>query len=360
MWKGIPLRASKEEANIFFSSVCKVRNIDLILDPSLRVPKAVGKQSLDVYLSLLSLMALGVSGWDKRYCLKSFRCLLWFGTRRFDITELVSALLRAHHAHDPIIPVTSRYLLSSDCSSGCCRPSEEKPHYLLLHFYVRLGSKIENACFGLFWSLYFAEVNLLWFSASVVCAGSSSDEMPPFERLAHSIIGEREREHITSLSTVWHRFIDKNKGSYSSHIECWVILLLIGMLLKDPLRKQWEERVFRNFGRTTRLTALYGRVHNYERPCPMYQLYASRRVLELILLLNQLNQVVVIATGINTCDYVYDLAAARALPNQRAESLLQKLVEFVVKDEQLGKEDCVWDWVIISIWIFVNGPLLYP
>ncbi|KAI8563644.1 hypothetical protein RHMOL_Rhmol03G0125700 [Rhododendron molle] len=132
------------------------------------------------------------------------------------------------------------------------------------------------------------------------------------------------------------------------------------MLLKDPLRKQWEERVFRNFGRTTRLTALYGRVHNYERPCPMYQLYASRRVLELILLLNQLNQVVVIATGINTCDYVYDLAAARALPNQRAESLLQKLVEFVVKDEQLGKEDCVWDWVIISIWIFVNGPLLYP
>ncbi|KAI8563647.1 hypothetical protein RHMOL_Rhmol03G0125700 [Rhododendron molle] len=113
MWKGIPLRASKEEANIFFSSVCKVRNIDLILDPSLRVPKAVGKQSLDVYLSLLSLMALGVSGWDKRYCLKSFRCLLWFGTRRFDITELVSALLRAHHAHDPIIPVTSRYLLRS-------------------------------------------------------------------------------------------------------------------------------------------------------------------------------------------------------------------------------------------------------
>ncbi|KAI8557917.1 hypothetical protein RHMOL_Rhmol04G0047900 [Rhododendron molle] len=39
---GIPLRASREEVNIFFSSVCKVRNIDLILDPSLRVPKAVG------------------------------------------------------------------------------------------------------------------------------------------------------------------------------------------------------------------------------------------------------------------------------------------------------------------------------
>ncbi|KAF7114238.1 hypothetical protein RHSIM_RhsimUnG0093400 [Rhododendron simsii] len=60
-----------------------------------------------------------------------------------------------------------------------------------------------------------------------------------------------------------------------------------------------------------------------------------------VLLLNQLNQVVVIATGINTCDYVYDSAAAGALPNQRAESLLQKLVEFVVKDEQLAKEDSV-------------------
>ncbi|KAG5524747.1 hypothetical protein RHGRI_031427 [Rhododendron griersonianum] len=60
-----------------------------------------------------------------------------------------------------------------------------------------------------------------------------------------------------------------------------------------------------------------------------------------VLLLNQLNQVVVIATGINTCDYLYDSAAAGALPNQRAESLLQKLVEFVVKDEQLGKEDSV-------------------
>ncbi|KAH7863410.1 hypothetical protein Vadar_017158 [Vaccinium darrowii] len=60
-----------------------------------------------------------------------------------------------------------------------------------------------------------------------------------------------------------------------------------------------------------------------------------------VLLINQLNQVVVIATGINTCDYVYDSAAAGAVPNQRAEILLQKLVEFVVKDEQLGKEDSV-------------------
>ncbi|XP_058193065.1 general transcription and DNA repair factor IIH subunit TFB4-like isoform X2 [Rhododendron vialii] len=60
-----------------------------------------------------------------------------------------------------------------------------------------------------------------------------------------------------------------------------------------------------------------------------------------VLLLNQLNQVVVIATSFNTCDYVYNLAAAGALPNQRAKSLLQKLVEFVIKDKQLGKEDSV-------------------
>ncbi|XP_052201023.1 general transcription and DNA repair factor IIH subunit TFB4 [Diospyros lotus] len=53
-------------------------------------------------------------------------------------------------------------------------------------------------------------------------------------------------------------------------------------------------------------------------------------------LLNQLNQVVVIATGFNTCGYVYD--SSTAAPNQRAESLLPKLEEFVAKDEQLSKE----------------------
>lgn len=58
-----------------------------------------------------------------------------------------------------------------------------------------------------------------------------------------------------------------------------------------------------------------------------------------ILLLNQLNQVVVIATGFNSCDYIYDSSVGAS--NQRAESLLQKLEEFVVKDEELSKEDSV-------------------
>ncbi|KAI3508919.1 hypothetical protein L1887_23941 [Cichorium endivia] len=58
-----------------------------------------------------------------------------------------------------------------------------------------------------------------------------------------------------------------------------------------------------------------------------------------IILLNQLNQVVVIATGFNSCDYIYDSSLGHA--NQRAETLLQKLEEFVVKDEQLNKEDSV-------------------
>lgn len=58
-----------------------------------------------------------------------------------------------------------------------------------------------------------------------------------------------------------------------------------------------------------------------------------------VLLLNQLNQVVVIATGFNTCDYVYDSSSSST--NQRAETLLRKFEEFVVKDEQLSKEDSV-------------------
>ncbi|GMP79393.1 hypothetical protein CsSME_00034956 [Camellia sinensis var. sinensis] len=58
-----------------------------------------------------------------------------------------------------------------------------------------------------------------------------------------------------------------------------------------------------------------------------------------VLLLNQFNQVVVIATGFNTCDYVYDSSSSPT--NQRAETLLRKFEEFVVKDEQLSKEDSV-------------------
>ncbi|PON46992.1 TFIIH subunit [Parasponia andersonii] len=63
-----------------------------------------------------------------------------------------------------------------------------------------------------------------------------------------------------------------------------------------------------------------------------------------ILLLNQLNQVVVIATGYNHCDYVFDssLATNQGSENGRMPALcydlLQKLEEFLVKDEQLHKE----------------------
>ncbi|CAI9773775.1 unnamed protein product [Fraxinus pennsylvanica] len=59
-----------------------------------------------------------------------------------------------------------------------------------------------------------------------------------------------------------------------------------------------------------------------------------------ILLLNQLNQVVLIATGYNSCDYIFDSSASQN-QNQRAESLLQKLEEFVEKDESLCREDSV-------------------
>lgn len=56
-----------------------------------------------------------------------------------------------------------------------------------------------------------------------------------------------------------------------------------------------------------------------------------------ILLLNQMNQVVVIATGYNSCDYVFDSSSSM----QRAECLLEKLEEFVDKDESLSQEDSV-------------------
>ncbi|KAF7148845.1 hypothetical protein RHSIM_Rhsim03G0117900 [Rhododendron simsii] len=106
---GIPLRASKEEVNIFFSNVCKVRNIDLILDLSLRVPKAVGYIEFDdpIYVS----MAVDLFGQ-----LLLGQPIKWFETRRLDITGPISSLLRAYHAHDPIIPMTSRYLLRG-CNS---------------------------------------------------------------------------------------------------------------------------------------------------------------------------------------------------------------------------------------------------
>ncbi|KAK8692227.1 hypothetical protein V6N13_075700 [Hibiscus sabdariffa] len=64
-----------------------------------------------------------------------------------------------------------------------------------------------------------------------------------------------------------------------------------------------------------------------------------------ILTLNQLNQVVVIATGYNSCDYIFDSASDlnRSYENGRmpvmSSSLLQKLEEFLIKDEQLSKEE---------------------
>ncbi|XVF36892.1 hypothetical protein REPUB_Repub19eG0098000 [Reevesia pubescens] len=63
-----------------------------------------------------------------------------------------------------------------------------------------------------------------------------------------------------------------------------------------------------------------------------------------ILTLNQLNQVVVIATGYNSCDYILDSSTDlnRSFENGRmpamCSSLLQKLEEFLTKDEQLSKE----------------------
>lgn len=67
--------------------------------------------------------------------------------------------------------------------------------------------------------------------------------------------------------------------------------------------------------------------------------------LNAILTLNQLNQVVVIATGYNSCDYVFDSSSDlnRSFENGRmpvmCSSLLQKLEEFLITDEQLSKEE---------------------
>ncbi|EEF48378.1 hypothetical protein RCOM_1031970 [Ricinus communis] len=62
-----------------------------------------------------------------------------------------------------------------------------------------------------------------------------------------------------------------------------------------------------------------------------------------ILLFNQLSQVLVIGSGYNSCDYVYDssLIANRSsedgkIPTLYSE-LLQKLEDFIIRDEKLGK-----------------------
>ncbi|XP_038705353.1 general transcription and DNA repair factor IIH subunit TFB4 [Tripterygium wilfordii] len=62
-----------------------------------------------------------------------------------------------------------------------------------------------------------------------------------------------------------------------------------------------------------------------------------------ILLLNQLNQVVVIATGYSSCGYIYDSSSATNMSNENGgmpalySSLLWSLEEFLNKDEQLSK-----------------------
>ncbi|KAF7840301.1 general transcription and DNA repair factor IIH subunit TFB4-like [Senna tora] len=62
-----------------------------------------------------------------------------------------------------------------------------------------------------------------------------------------------------------------------------------------------------------------------------------------ILLLSQLNQVVVIATGCNSCAYIYDSSVDSSHGSDTSgmpalySNLLRKLEEFVARDEQLGK-----------------------
>ncbi|XP_042520796.1 general transcription and DNA repair factor IIH subunit TFB4 isoform X2 [Macadamia integrifolia] len=67
-----------------------------------------------------------------------------------------------------------------------------------------------------------------------------------------------------------------------------------------------------------------------------------------ILLLNQLNQVVVIATGVNSCDYIYDSSSSPPTTADSSENgrmpmlcsrLLSKLEEFVIEDERLSKDE---------------------
>ncbi|XP_042065185.1 general transcription and DNA repair factor IIH subunit TFB4-like isoform X2 [Salvia splendens] len=59
-----------------------------------------------------------------------------------------------------------------------------------------------------------------------------------------------------------------------------------------------------------------------------------------ILLLNQMNQVVVIAAGYNSCGYIFDSSDPQN-QNKRAEDLLHKLEEFVDNDQELCREESV-------------------
>ncbi|KAG2319762.1 hypothetical protein Bca52824_012975 [Brassica carinata] len=69
--------------------------------------------------------------------------------------------------------------------------------------------------------------------------------------------------------------------------------------------------------------------------------------LNAVLGLNQLNQVVVIATGYSSCDYIYDSSLTSNVSSESRGtgmpalfgSLLEKLEDFIAKDEELSKEE---------------------
>ncbi|KAH7570431.1 hypothetical protein JRO89_XS05G0105800 [Xanthoceras sorbifolium] len=86
----------------------------------------------------------------------------------------------------------------------------------------------------------------------------------------------------------------------------------------------------------------HAKMRNPTKPFPT-TLSRMLAFLNAILTLNQLNQVVVIATGCNSCDYIYDSSKAtnQSFGNGRmptlCATLLQNLEEFMTRDEQLGK-----------------------
>ncbi|VVA91759.1 unnamed protein product [Arabis nemorensis] len=80
--------------------------------------------------------------------------------------------------------------------------------------------------------------------------------------------------------------------------------------------------------------------------------------LNAVLGLNQLNQVVVIATGYSSCDYIYDSSSTSnhgSLESSRIGlpalfgSLIEKLEDFITKDEELIKEEEVEDRIASSL-----------
>ncbi|EPS73731.1 hypothetical protein M569_01027, partial [Genlisea aurea] len=63
--------------------------------------------------------------------------------------------------------------------------------------------------------------------------------------------------------------------------------------------------------------------------------------LNAILLLNPLNHVVVIATGFSYCDFIFDSTTSQNQSQHCGETLLQRLEEFVEKDESMCRVSSV-------------------